>query len=59
VTVSYFDRAAKAGEQTPIYSIAFELYENGVSRALVLDYSDFSIRGELSTLDLKASKPCP
>jgi hypothetical protein len=59
VTVSYFDRAAKPGEQTPVYAISFELYENGVSRALVLDYNDFSIRGELSTFETKASKPCP
>src|SRR5215467_6805072 len=34
VTVSYYDREAKAkeGEQTPVYSMSFELYENGVSR---------------------------
>ena len=59
VTVSYFDRAAKQGEQLPVYSISFELYENGVSRALVLDYNDFSISGELTTLEIKDSKPCP
>ena len=41
VTVSYFDRAKTGGEQTPVYSIKFELYENGISRALVLDYNDF------------------
>src|ERR1700742_5171880 len=35
VTVSYFDHNAKPadGEQTPVYSMSFELYENGVSRA--------------------------
>jgi hypothetical protein len=59
VTVSYFDRKAKGGEQIPVYALSFELYENGVSRALVLDYNDFSIRGELTTLDIKDSKPCP
>src|SRR4029079_13991830 len=39
VRISYFDRAVndKAGEQTPIYAIGFELYENGISRALSLD----------------------
>src|SRR5438046_7438275 len=35
VTVSYFDSAAKTTDQPPIYAIRFELYENGVSRALV------------------------
>jgi hypothetical protein len=59
VTVSYFDRNAKPGEQIPVYSIGFELYENGISRALILDYNDFSISGELKTLEIKDSKPCP
>ncbi|HEY2213025.1 MAG TPA: cell envelope integrity EipB family protein [Bradyrhizobium sp.] len=60
VTVSYYDRDAKAkdGEQTPVYSMSFELYENGVSRALVLDYNDFVISGALGKFDVKDSKPC-
>src|SRR5437764_6592629 len=58
VTVSYFDRAAKGGDQVPVYSIAFELYENGVSRALMLDYNDFAISGELTSIELKDTKPC-
>jgi hypothetical protein len=57
VTVSYFDRAARA-DQPPVYAIKFELYENGISRALVLDYNDFAISGELTSLDLRESKPC-
>jgi hypothetical protein len=59
VTVSYFDRNAKPGEQMPVYAISFELYENGISRALLLDYNDFAISGELSTLEIKDTKPCP
>jgi hypothetical protein len=60
VTVSYFDRDAPAmeGEQTPVYAMSFELYENGVSRALVLDYNDFVISGALGKFDVKDSKPC-
>jgi hypothetical protein len=61
VTVSYFDRDPKSernGEETPTYSITFELYENGVSRALLLNYTDFSISGELTSLDVKKAKPC-
>jgi hypothetical protein len=60
VTVSYYDRDAKStdGEQTPVYSMSFELYENGVSRALVLDYNDFVISGALGKFDAKDSKPC-
>jgi len=58
VTVSYFDRSAKTGDQPPVYSIKFELYENGISRALVLDYNDFAIGGELTSIDIRDSKPC-
>lgn len=60
VTVSYYDRAAKqdAGEQTPAYAMSFELYEDGVSRALVLDYNDFVIAGALNKFEVKDTKPC-
>src|ERR1700692_4595537 len=60
VTVSYYDRDAQArdGEQTPVYAMSFELFENGVSRALVLGYNDFVISGALGKFDVKDSKPC-
>ena len=58
VTVSYFDKGAKSGEQAPVYAIKFELYENGISRALMLDYNDFAISGELTSLELRDTKPC-
>jgi len=59
VTISYFDQgAAKTGEQTPAYAIGFELYENGVSRALSLDYGDFVVSGTMSQLDLKDAPAC-
>jgi hypothetical protein len=59
VTVSYFDRAQHTGDQAPAYSIKFEVYENGVSRALMLDYNDFSITGELTSIEMREAKPCP
>jgi len=61
VTISYFEREQKSeakGEVTPIYAISFELYENGVSRKLTLDYTDFAISGEMTSLDMKPAKPC-
>lgn len=63
VTVSYYDRDAKtnSGEQTPVYAMSFELFEDGVSRALVLDYNDFVISGTLGKFDVsdvKKAKPC-
>jgi hypothetical protein len=60
VTVSYYDHDANAkdSEQTPVYAMSFELYENGVSRALMLDYNDFVISGAMGKFDVKDSKPC-
>jgi hypothetical protein len=60
VTVSYYDHDARAkdGEQTPVYAMSFELFENGVSRALVLDYNDFVISGALGKFDVRDAKPC-
>jgi EipB-like len=59
VTISYFEQGtAKAGEQMPVYAIGFELYENGISRALMLDYGDFVVAGVMSRLDLKDAPAC-
>jgi EipB-like len=59
-TISYFEPSEKAaaGEQTPIYSITFELYENGIARDLVLDYGEFVLRGTLSSLDIQPTAAC-
>ena len=58
VTISYFDKSVSGGEQTPVYAIAFELYENGISRALTLDYNDFVVAGEMTKLEVKAVAAC-
>ncbi len=63
MTISYFDRVAKKaddepGEQMPIYAISFEMYENGISRALRLDYGDFVVDGKMSSLEVKKTKAC-
>ncbi|MGO9327662.1 MAG: cell envelope integrity EipB family protein [Steroidobacteraceae bacterium] len=60
VTISYFDkgRGQKSTEQMAAYAIGFELYENGISRALSLDYNDFVVAGKLTSLDIKQPKPC-
>ena len=62
VSISYFEqedeKAQQGGEQTPVYTISFELYEDGISRALQLAYSDFTISGEMTSLELKKEKPC-
>ena len=45
VTISYFDQAQ--ADAQPAYVLSFELYENGVSRALKVDYGNFALAGEL------------
>ena len=56
VSVSYFEMGKKDGQ--PIYVLSFDLYENGVSRALKLDYGDFVLRGDMTELTVSASPEC-
>jgi len=58
VTVSYFEQGAQAEQQQPLYTIGFELLENGVSRNLSLDYGDFVLTGDLKSLDALPSGEC-
>jgi hypothetical protein len=56
VAVSYFDSAKE--DNAPDYVLSFDLYENGVSGALRLDYGDFTLDGELTHFDLIPQKGC-
>ncbi|MBF9234081.1 cell envelope integrity EipB family protein [Microvirga alba] len=56
VTISYFTEGV--GDRVPVYTISFELYENGISRALKLDYGDFALKGDLQSLQVQAVTPC-
>ena len=57
VTISYFEEGRK--DQGPAYVLGFELYENGVSRALRFDYGDFVLAGQMVSLDLQPGNPQP
>jgi len=57
VSMSYFEDAAE-GDGLPVYSIAFKLYENGVTRDLTMDYGDFVLQGQLAQLDMYEPEPC-
>jgi len=57
VSIGYFE--AKGGDLTPSYQIDFRLYENGVSRELLIDYGDFSIHGTLTSLEYLKATECP
>jgi hypothetical protein len=56
ISIGYFETAH--GDLTPSYQIDFHLYENGVSRDLLIDYGDFSIHGELTSLEYLKEKKC-
>lgn len=56
VSISYFKSGS--GEVTPSYAISFDLFENGITRALVLDYKDFRMTGALVRLDLLPPSAC-
>ncbi|WP_370673714.1 EipB family protein [Pleomorphomonas sp. PLEO] len=57
VTVSYFGAEA-GGDQPPDYSISFDLWENGISSRMRLDYGDFVLDGKIVHLELLPETPC-
>lgn len=56
VSIAYFEAEQK--DNAPSYTLSFDLYENGISRALKLDYGDFVLGGEMSSLELVAESAC-
>jgi hypothetical protein len=56
VKISYFDAGDK--DEQPTYVLSFGLYENGISRALKLDYGDFVLAGEMTELTLLPTPKC-
>jgi envelope integrity protein B len=56
VVVSYFDEASK--DSAPEYTLSFDLYENGVSGSLKLDYGAFALRARLRKLEILPTSTC-
>lgn len=57
VTIAYFNDKSGA-DSLPIYRMSFKLYENGITRDLVLDYGDFVLTGKLKKLDILETASC-
>ncbi|MEO0498007.1 MAG: DUF1849 family protein [Pseudomonadota bacterium] len=55
VTVSYFKETTtgreNGGENEPFYSVSFKLYENGFSRDLRMNYTDFALKATLTEVE--------
>jgi len=63
VSIAYFKNERKhdpdaLGEETPAYQMSFTLYENGVTRNLVMDYGDYVLSGELQGIEQLEATPC-
>jgi EipB-like len=56
VVVSYFDESSK--DSSPEYTLSFDLYENGVSGSLKLDYGSFALRARLRKLEILPTSAC-
>ena len=56
VVTSYFEPGR--GDRVPTYTLAFDLYENGVSSALRLNYGNFALKGRLLSVEMLPQKPC-
>lgn len=57
VNVSYFDNAK--ADANPNYKMAFQMWDNGISSDLTLDYGDFALKGKMSKLEMLPASPCP
>ncbi|WP_298352243.1 cell envelope integrity EipB family protein [Rhodoblastus sp.] len=56
VSVAYFPEDRRDG--LPEYTLSFDLYENGVSAGLKLDYGDFALRGEMIRIEFPPATKC-
>jgi hypothetical protein len=56
VVISYFDEAAT--DSAPEYTLSFDLYENGVSGSLKLDYGAFALQARLRKLEILPTSAC-
>jgi EipB-like len=50
VSISYYDKGSDGQDAAPAYELAFMFFENGVTRKLVIDYGEFSIKGDLKEI---------
>jgi hypothetical protein len=57
MTISYFPMD-DANAETPSYSTSFNMYENGVSTELLMDYGTYAMKGKLAKLDLLKADIC-
>ena len=57
VTIGYYS-AEEPDAETPLYQINFDMYENGVSTGMVMDYGNFALSGKLAHLEFLKANTC-
>lgn len=58
IALSYFEQDKELEDAMPSYELGFVFFANGVSRRLLIDYGNFSIRGELKELEFLEPEKC-
>jgi EipB-like len=57
MSVSYYEKGSDGQDAAPAYELSYVFFDNGVSRKLVIDYGEFSIKGDLK--DITFLDPTP
>lgn len=57
VSLAYFDKDM-GGEQVPAYQLSFDLFRNGVSTDILIDYGDIVLRAKLVDIKFLDQDPC-
>ena len=57
VSIGYYP-SEDSKDDTPLYQISFDMYENGVSTGLIMDYGNYALSGKLAHLELLKPEAC-
>jgi EipB-like len=61
VSISYYPNGKVAegeSQDTPLYQVNFDMFENGVAQNLLLDYGEFALQGKLVNYEASKETTC-
>jgi hypothetical protein len=58
VSIAYFEPGGGGQDAVPVYELSFLMFENGVSRKLFIDYGEFALQGELTSITFHEPSKC-
>ena len=56
MSMSFFER--EKGDGMPTQTMRFQVYDNGIISAIVIDFGDFTLAGKLQALEVLKPQPC-